>query len=52
MPMRRDVRFVSGTDLSKMLTLGDVIPAIESAYLGAAQQPAGRLLGQTRGTRP
>jgi alanine dehydrogenase len=38
--MGRDVRVLSGRDLSKMLTLSDVIPAIESAYLAASQQQA------------
>ena len=38
--MGRDVRVLSGGDLSKMLTLSDVIPAIESAYLAASQQQA------------
>jgi ornithine cyclodeaminase/alanine dehydrogenase-like protein (mu-crystallin family) len=38
--VRRDVRILSGGDLSKMLTLSDVIPAIESAYLAASQQQA------------
>jgi alanine dehydrogenase len=38
--VRREVRILSGTDLSAMLTLSDVIPAIESAHLAAAQQRA------------
>jgi len=38
--VRREVRVLSGGDLSKMLTLSDVIPAIESAYLAASQQHA------------
>jgi alanine dehydrogenase len=40
MTVRRDVRVLSGGDLSKMLVLDDVIPAIESAYLAASQQQA------------
>jgi alanine dehydrogenase len=40
MPVRREVRVLSGGDLSKMLTLDDVIPAIESAYVAASQQEA------------
>jgi alanine dehydrogenase len=36
----REVRVLSGGDLSKMLTLSDVIPAIESAYIAASQQQA------------
>jgi ornithine cyclodeaminase len=38
--MGRDVRVLSGGDLTKMLTLSDVVPAIESAYLAASQQQA------------
>jgi ornithine cyclodeaminase len=38
--VRREVRVLSGSDLSKMLTLSDVIPAIESAYLAASRQQA------------
>jgi ornithine cyclodeaminase/alanine dehydrogenase-like protein (mu-crystallin family) len=38
--VRRDVRVLSGGDLGKMLTLGEVIPAIESAYLAASEQQA------------
>ena len=38
--MRREVRVLSGRDLSTMLTLSDVIPAIEDAYLAASQQQA------------
>ena len=40
MAVRRELRLLSGGDLSKMLTLTDVIPAIESAYLAASQQRA------------
>jgi alanine dehydrogenase len=40
MTARREVRVLTGSDLSKMLTLNDVIPAIESAYLAASQQQA------------
>jgi alanine dehydrogenase len=40
MPVRREVRVLSGGDLSNMLTLDDVIPAIESAYVAASQQEA------------
>ncbi len=38
--MRRELRLLSGGALRKMLTLNDVIPAIESAYLAASQQQA------------
>jgi len=38
--VRREVKVLSGADLAKLLTLSDVIPAIESAYLAAAQQAA------------
>jgi alanine dehydrogenase len=38
--MRRTVRVLSGTDLSNILTLNDVIPAIEAAYLAASRQQA------------
>jgi alanine dehydrogenase len=38
--MPRTVRVLSGTDLSKMLTLSEVIPAIEAAYLAASRQQA------------
>jgi alanine dehydrogenase len=40
MTVRRELRLLSGGDLSKMLTLDDVIPAIESAYVAASQQQA------------
>jgi ornithine cyclodeaminase len=40
MNVRRELRLLSGGDLSKMLTLSDVIPAIESAYVAASQQQA------------
>jgi alanine dehydrogenase len=40
MAVRREVRVLSGGDLTKMLTLNDVIPAVESAYLAASQQQA------------
>jgi alanine dehydrogenase len=38
--MPREVRVLSGTDLGKILTLNEVVPAIESAYLAASQQGA------------
>jgi len=38
--MPREVRVLSGTDLSKILTLNEVIPAIEAAYLAASRQQA------------
>jgi alanine dehydrogenase len=38
--MSRTVRVLSGTDLSKLLTLNEVIPAIEAAYLAASRQQA------------
>jgi ornithine cyclodeaminase len=38
--VRREARVLSGTDLSKILTLTDVIPAVESAYLAASRQQA------------
>lgn len=40
MTVQRDVRVLSGADLTTMLTLSDVIPAIESAYLAASRQQA------------
>lgn len=40
MTVRRELRLLSGGALSKMLTLRDVVPAIESAYLAASQQQA------------
>jgi ornithine cyclodeaminase/alanine dehydrogenase-like protein (mu-crystallin family) len=38
--MPREIRVLSGTDLSKILTLNEVVPAIEAAYLAASQQRA------------
>lgn len=38
--MSRDVTLLSGSDLAGLLTLADVIPAIESAYLAASDQQA------------
>jgi alanine dehydrogenase len=40
MTVQRDVRVLSGADLTTMLTLSDVIPAIEAAYLAASRQQA------------
>jgi ornithine cyclodeaminase/alanine dehydrogenase-like protein (mu-crystallin family) len=36
----RDVRVLSGTDLGQILTLADVIPAVEAAYVAASGQQA------------
>ena len=38
--MTRAVRVLSGTDLSTLLTLADVIAAVESAYVAASRQQA------------
>ncbi len=38
--MTREMRVLSATDLSKILTLADVIPAVESAYLAASRRQA------------
>ncbi len=40
MPVQREVMVLSGTDLSRLLSLADVIPVIEAAYLAAARQQA------------
>jgi len=38
--VRREVRILSGSDLAGLLTLADVIPAVEAAYLAASRQDA------------
>jgi ornithine cyclodeaminase/alanine dehydrogenase-like protein (mu-crystallin family) len=38
--MTRELRVLSGTDLGKILTLADVIAAVESAYLAASREQA------------
>jgi len=38
--MPRNVRILSGSDLAGLLTLADVIPAVEAAYLAASSQQA------------
>src|SRR6266851_7094865 len=40
MQVQRGVRVLSGTDLRQLLTLNDVVPAVESAYLATAGQRA------------
>jgi hypothetical protein len=36
----RNVRILSGSDLAGLLTLADVVPAVEPAYLAASRQDA------------
>ena len=38
--MPRNVRILSGSDLAGLLTLADVVPAVEAAYLAASRQDA------------
>ncbi len=38
--MPRNVRILSGSDLAGLLTLADVVPAVEAAYLAAFRQDA------------
>ena len=38
--MQRNVRILSGGDLAGLLTLADVVPAVEAAYLAASYQEA------------
>ena len=40
MQVQRGVRVLAGTDLRQLLTLNDVVPAVESAYLATAGQRA------------